>query len=353
MPAATPGSPQRLAQAWWSRGSLACALLPLAVLYGGVVALRRSLYRLGLLRSRRVPVPVVVVGNLIAGGAGKTPTVLAVLSALRGRGWRPGIISRGYGRSDDGLVVHVGKDTPVDQAGDEPLLMHIRTGVPVVVARDRVAAAQALLSRHPDVDVIVSDDGLQHLRLARDAQLLVFDDRGAGNGWLLPAGPLREPLPRRVPPRTLVLYNAARPSTALPGHLAHRRLAGAVSLSSWWSGAQPSTDALQQLAGRPLIAAAGMAHPAKFFDMLHSAGLSIEELPLPDHFDFRMLPWPVDAADVIITEKDAVKLQPGRLGGARVWVAPLDFRLDTSFEQALIDLLPSHTTRTSDGHPTA
>ena len=322
-------------------------------MYGGVVALRRRLYRIGLLSTRRVAVPVIVVGNLIAGGAGKTPTVLAVVTVLRAQGWRPGVISRGYGRSDDGLVVHVGEDTPVAQAGDEPLLLHVRAGVPVVVARDRVAAARALLSRHPEVDVIVSDDGLQHLRLARDVQLLVFDDRGAGNGWLLPAGPLREPLPRRVPPRTLVLYNAARPSTALPGHLACRRLAGAVPLSGWWRGTEPSPQALQQLAGRPLIAAAGMAHPAKFFGMLRAAGLSIEELPLPDHFDFCALPWPADAADVIVTEKDAVKLQPGRLGATRVWVVPLDFRLDANFEQALIALLPSHTTRTFDGYPTA
>ncbi|HEY0858325.1 MAG TPA: tetraacyldisaccharide 4'-kinase, partial [Albitalea sp.] len=206
MPAATPGSPQRLAQAWGSRGPLACALLPLALLYGAVAALRRSLYRVGVLRARRVGVPVVVVGNLIAGGAGKTPTVQAVVAALRSQGWCPGVISRGYGRSDEGPVVHVGGNTPSEQAGDEPLLLHIRAGVPVVVARDRVAAAQALLSVHPEVDVIVSDDGLQHLRLARDVQLIVFDERGAGNGWLLPAGPLREPLPRRVPPRTLVLY---------------------------------------------------------------------------------------------------------------------------------------------------
>ncbi|HEY0856781.1 MAG TPA: tetraacyldisaccharide 4'-kinase, partial [Albitalea sp.] len=134
---------------------------------------------------------------------------------------------------------------------------------------------------------------------------------------------------------------------------ARRRLAGALPLSSWWRGGEPSAEALRQLAGRPLIAAAGMAHPAKFFDMLRAAGLSIEELPLPDHFDFRALPWPAGTADVIVTEKDAVKLHPGRLGETRVWVAPLDFRLDASFEQALSALLPSHTTRTSDGHPTA
>lgn len=317
-----------------------------------MVASRRWLYRIGWLRARRVAVPVVVVGNLIAGGAGKTPTVMAVVAALLAQGRHPGVISRGYGRSGDELV-HVGKDTPPSACGDEPLLLHLRLGVPVAVASDRVAAANALLSRHPAVDVIVGDDGLQHLRLARDVQVLVFDDRGAGNGWLLPAGPLREPLPSRVPPRTLVLYNAARASTALPGHTAHRQLAGAVSLKDWWGGIKASAEALQQLRGRPLIAAAGMAHPSRFFDMLRGAGLSVDTLPLPDHFDFASLPWPGDAADVIVTEKDAVKLRPDRLGTTRVWVAPLDFRLDANFEQALLGLLPPITQRTTDGHPTA
>jgi tetraacyldisaccharide 4'-kinase len=352
VPAATHGGWQRLAQAWGSRGPLARALLPVAVLYGSVVASRRWLYCAGWLRARRVAVPVIVVGNLIAGGAGKTPTVMAVVAALRAQGRHPGVISRGYGRSGGGLV-HVAKDISPSACGDEPLLLHLRLGVPVAVASDRVAAANALLSRHPEVDVIVSDDGLQHLRLARDAQVLVFDERGAGNGWLLPAGPLREPLPGRVPPHSLVLYNAARASTALPGHTARRQLAGAVSLEDWWTGAKASAEALQQLQGRPLIAAAGMAHPGRFFDMLRGAGLSIETLALPDHFDFASLPWPGDAGDVIVTEKDAVKLRPDRLGNTRVWVAPLDFRLDANFEQALLALLPPLTTRTNDGHPTA
>jgi tetraacyldisaccharide 4'-kinase len=343
---------QRLVQAWSSRGPLACALWPVACLFGLLVALRHRLYRHGWLHAQTLPVPVVVVGNLIVGGAGKTPTVMALASALRSQGRRPGVISRGYGRTGD-AVMEVQTDMPAALGGDETLLMRIRLGLPVVVGRDRVAAARELLRRHPEVDVIVSDDGLQHLRLPRTAQVLVFDERGAGNGWLLPAGPLREPLPARVPPRTLVLYNAAHASTALPGSVAERRLAGAVLLRDWWAGDTATPAALQALRERPLVAAAGMAHPARFFDMLRSAGLTIDPLPLPDHFDFGTLPWPADASDVIVTEKDAVKLRPQRAGTTRIWVAPLDFEIGARFLGELTALLPPTSTRTPDGHPIA
>jgi tetraacyldisaccharide 4'-kinase len=212
---------QGLQRAWLARAWPAWGWLPVAVVFGALVALRRLAFRTGLLRSIRLGVPVVVVGNLVAGGAGKTPTVLAIVAWLRARGHTPGIVSRGHGRLDGG-VLDVQRTTPASACGDEPLLLRLRSGAPVCVGRDRVAAGQALRRLHPQVDVIVSDDGLQHLRLARDVQVIVFDERGAGNGWLLPAGPLREPLPVEVPPRSLVLYNAARPSTALPGWTARR-----------------------------------------------------------------------------------------------------------------------------------
>ena len=191
---------QKLQEAWLWRGPLARALLPLSWLYGAVVALRRGLFRTGLLRATRLPVPVVVVGNLIAGGAGKTPTTLALVSLLREQGWTPGIVSRGHGREGAGLY-EVTRDSSALHSGDEPLLLHLRSGAPMVVGADRVAAARTLLQRHPEVDLLLSDDGLQHLRLARDVEVIVFDERGAGNGWLLPAGPLREPVPAAAPPR--------------------------------------------------------------------------------------------------------------------------------------------------------
>jgi tetraacyldisaccharide 4'-kinase len=334
-----PSWPERLARAWLTRGPLACALWPLSLLFGAVTALRRALYRSGLLKTHRLSVPLVVVGNLIAGGAGKTPTVIELVAQLRRRGYTPGIISRGYGGTATGPT-EVTRASAATQSGDEPLLMHLRTGAPLVVGRDRVAAAAWLLRRHPDVDLIISDDGLQHLRLGRDAQVLVFDDRGAGNGWLLPAGPLREPIPAAVPARSLVLYNAAHASTPLPGALARRSLTGALPLDSWWRGEPASVESWTGLRGRPLIAAAGLARPERFFAMLRERGLTITPLPLPDHHDFVALPWPSDTADVIVTEKDAIKLDPSRLGATRVWVAPLDFDLDAPFVDALTALLP-------------
>lgn len=349
-----------LQRAWLRRGPAALALWPLSVVFAALVALRRALYRWQLLKPEGLPVPVVVVGNLIAGGAGKTPTVMAVVKRLQASGYRPGVISRGHGRRHDvAAVMEVLPATPASDAGDEPLLLRLRLGVPVFVGADRVAVARAALSAHPHLDMLVSDDGLQHLRLPRVAQVVVFDDRGTGNGWLLPAGPLREPLAQRRPPRTVVLYNATRASTLWPGHLAAKRLAGLVLLADWWAGQAASLSCLAVLARNKtrVTAAAGVAQPERFFDMLRAAGLEIIALPLPDHHAYVTLPWPADAADVIVTEKDAVKLRPEVLavsGATRVWVAPLDFSADAAFDAALLALLPPRfTTRTPDGDTTA
>ncbi len=341
--AAPAGWAARVQAAWLGRGPLAIALLPLAALYGLLSALNRARHLVGGPKVQRVPVPVIVVGNLVAGGAGKTPAVIAVVQRLRVLGHVPGIVSRGHGRRGDDLV-DVTPQTPVQQSGDEPLLLRLRTGAPVVVGRDRAAAARELLRRHPDVTAIVSDDGLQHHRLARDLQVIVFDERGAGNGWLLPAGPLREPMPARPPASSLVLYNATAPSTPWPGFVLQRRLAGVVALDDWWRGAPSSIDGLKALQGRPLLAVAGLARPGRFFDMLRAHGLSIETLALPDHDPYATLPWPTGTTDVIVTEKDAVKLSPARVAPARVWVAALDFSLDSptaaAFDAALA-ILPS------------
>lgn len=332
------GWEDRLQRTWSSRGALACALWPLAALYGALSAVHRSAARRSGACAPRLRAPVVVVGNLIAGGAGKTPVVMAVVAALRRGGYTPGIVSRGYGGSAEGLL-HVRPDTHPAESGDEPLLLRLRTGAPVVVGRDRAAAARELLQHYADIDVLVSDDGLQHLRLMRDVQVLVFDERGVGNGWLLPAGPLRERLPSTVPARSLVVYNAAAPSTPLPGTLARRSIAGLVQLGDWRRGQRPTWAGLERLRGCTVVAAAGTAWPERFFGMLRDLGLQIEPLALPDHHNYAVLPWPADTTDVVVTEKDAVKIEPSRLGTTRVWVAPLDFRLDASFETALIALL--------------
>ena len=338
---------QPLQRSWLGRGMLAWSLRPLAALYGLAWRIRRALYRQGWRHAERLPVPVIVVGNLIVGGAGKTPTVRAVVATLAAHGWHPGIVSRGYGRQANGVSL-VTTESAAEAVGDEPLLLRRATGAPVAVGRDRPAAARALLGHAPLVDGIVADAGLQHLALARDVEVLVFDERGAGNGWLLPAGPLREPLPRALAPRQLVLYNAAAPSTPLPGWLARRRLAGATPLEAWWRGAAPDAHALDALRGRTVWAAAGMAQPGRYFDMLRAAELDVTPLALPDHHDYRALPWP-DGVDVLVTEKDAVKLAPERCVGARVWVVALDFEPDAGFTARLLALLPPRPTA-DDGH---
>jgi len=339
----------RLLRTWAARGPWARLLLPLAWLYGSIGRMRALLYRIGVLPTERLPIPVVIVGNLIAGGAGKTPAVRAVVDILRAHGRRPGIVSRGYGRHDQG-VVEVRADSSAAEVGDEPLLLRLRSGAPVVVGRDRPAAARELLRRHAHIDVIVSDDGLQHLALARDVSVIVFDERGAGNGWLLPAGPLREPLPRAVGPATLVLYNAPSPSTPLAGYASTRRLSGAVELASWWAGERPRLEALHALRGRRVLAAAGVALPERFFEMLRSFGLDIEGLALRDHHDYASMPWPSGTSDVIVTEKDAVKLRAERMAPTRVWVAALDFRPEAGFAEQLLELLPPPSTTASSAH---
>ena len=327
-----------------ARRPAAQCLRPLSWLYRGLSALHAGLYRSGLRRVQHAPVPVLVVGNLVTGGAGKTPAVIALVGLLRAQGFTPGVISRGHGRQ--GLAVQaVHRDSPATEVGDEPLLIHLRTGAPVAVGANRAAAARALCAAHPGVNLLVADDGLQHHRLHHDRVVLMFDERGAGNGLHLPAGPLRQRLPAALPPGTLVLYNAAAPSTTLPGFVGLRRLAGVLPLADWWAGRPVPADggwsalrsALRsnQPAAGPLLAAAGLARPEPFFNMLVAAGLAITRLPLADHHPLRPLPWAADTPDVIVTEKDAVKLPAGSAGRTRVWVAPLDFLPEPAFAQAL------------------
>lgn len=332
---------KRLQRAWREGGVLAQLLRPLGALYGLLSGAHAALYRWGWRKTETLPVPVIVVGNWIVGGAGKTPTTLALLQLLRAQGIAAGVISRGYGRDESltGPVHLLRRASSAREAGDEPLLIHLRSGAPVAVGRDRVAAARALLAAHPELQLLISDDGLQHWRLPRALSILVFDERGLGNGRLLPAGPLRQKRPLSREPR-IVLYNASAPSTPLAGHLGRRRLAGAVRLQDWWLGQPARLEALQALRGRELLAAAGLAQPQRFFDMLREQGLQVRELPLSDHHDFASLPWPEDTRELLITEKDAVKLDPARLGSTQAWVVALDFRPDESFEQALLALLP-------------
>ena len=326
----------------WQRSQpdlLARTLQPLSWLYGAASALNRALYTSGLRARERAPVPLLVVGNLVAGGAGKTPTVIALVEQMRQRGYMPGVISRGYGRKGDALRL-VEPTSAADDVGDEPLLIRLRTRAPVAVAVRRIDAARALCQARPELDLLIADDGLQHHMLARDAQVIVFDERGVGNGLLLPAGPLREPMPARLPERSVVLYNAERASTPWPGFLALRSIRGLVELPAWWRGEAARGEAWAALQGRRVVACAGTAMPQRFFSMLEQRGLTIEPIALRDHAPFGTLPWPAGATDVVLTEKDAVKIHPDRVGSTRVWVAPLDFVLDPQIGAALAQWLP-------------
>ncbi|HVE52496.1 MAG TPA: tetraacyldisaccharide 4'-kinase, partial [Ramlibacter sp.] len=288
---------QALQRAWMRRGAPAWLLLPVSLAYAGLVALHHALYAGGLKKRYRARVPVVVIGNVVAGGAGKTPVVLAVLEHLRARGLSVGVVSRGYGRSEGGCHEVQPDDAP-SRAGDEPLLLRRNAGVPVFVAARRAEAAAALLQAHPRTHVLVSDDGLQHHALARDIEVCVFDGRGVGNGWLLPAGPLREPWPRPV---DFVLTHGG--ASGIPGHVMQRTLA------PFARRADGTQRPLAEFKGTPVHALAGIARPDTFFAMLHAAGLEPTAThALPDHHDFAG-GAPVPLGDVIVcTEKDAVKL---------------------------------------------
>lgn len=306
-----------LQRAWLQRSAAAWALWPLSLLFGAMAAVRRRAYRAGWLKSERLPVPVVVIGNVVAGGSGKTPLVIAVVKHLRSRGIAAGVVSRGYGRTGaDCLEVKLESD-PRD-TGDEPLLIAHACEVPVFVAANRAQAARALLAAYPATRVIVCDDGLQHYGLRRDIEICVFDERGVGNGWLLPAGPLRELWPREV---DLVVKTGDPPG--LTGFAVHR------SLASEARRADGTSIELTQLKGRRLKAVAAIAKPQAFFTMLRSSGLALAEtIALPDHHDFLHGPDLQDGGELICTEKDAVKLW--RLH-PQAWAVPLVLTVEPGF----------------------
>ncbi len=324
------------------RGLGARLLWPFAWCYGALLDMRRSAYRTGRREATRLPVPVLVVGNVVVGGAGKTPTTIALVAHLRARGWRPGVVSRGHGRADAAPRA-VQTDTDPALAGDEPLLIRRATGVPVWVGRARADAGRALLRAHPEVNLIVCDDGLQHWALASDVRVAVFDDRGLGNGWLLPAGLLREPWPSDDAPRApqLVLQqtrDTAEAPAALtggpPGFRARR------SLAPYATNARGETLALDALAGRELTAVAGIARPEVFFDMLRARGLRLAAgIALADHADAASLERALrgSAGPVLCTEKDLVKL--AGVACAELWAVPLVLHIDPAFFAAVDERL--------------
>jgi len=313
-------------------------LLPLSLLFGLLAALRRGLYHSGLLSSFSLPVPVVVVGNIAVGGTGKTPLVLWLAQYLRERGYKPGIVSRGYGASADSPR-EVNADADPWLTGDEPLLMARRGICPVWVGRDRVAAGLALLQVHPDCDVILCDDGLQHYRLRRDVEIAVVDGmRGCGNRLLLPAGPLREGVGRLRSVDAVVVNGGS----AWPGYA--MSLAG----SAFRNLVDPSRTAVAaEFQGMKLHAVAGIGNPQRFFGYLRGLGLACTEHAFADHHPYRADDLAFVGADVVLmTEKDAVKC--AAFAAANWWMLAVDAQVENALGEKILEKL-----RKTDGRQTA
>ena len=327
-----------LERLWYRFSPWHILLLPLSGLFGLLAAARRGLYRSGILASYRLAVPVVVVGNIGVGGNGKTPLVLWLAQFLSERGFRPGIVSRGYGSAASAPRAVTPLDDPA-QSGDEPLLLARRSGCPVWVGRDRVAAAQALLGAEPQCDVLLCDDGLQHYRLRRDAEIAVVDGtRGFGNGWLLPAGPLREGVGRLNSVDAVVVNGTG----TLNGYA--MTLVGATLRNL----AEPTlTAGADDFREKKLHAVAGIGNPQRFFDHLRRLGLNVEEHPFPDHHRFRPeeLDFP-DADAVLMTEKDAVKC--AAFAAANCWMLAVEAQVDAALGDRILEKL-----REKNGRQTA
>lgn len=278
---------------WYGNSRFAWLLMPLAWLYGLITALRRLLYRLGIKRQHRLPVPLIVVGNISVGGTGKTPFTLMLCQLLQAQGWRPGIVSRGYGAKIENPLL-VTKTAQAHEVGDEPLLLAKRSGCPVVVFANRVKAAEYLLQQ-TDIDIIISDDGLQHYALQRDIEIVLVDGlRGLGNEHLLPAGPLREGR-WRLNSANLVISN----SRPLPyAHGVMQIIPSAATAINTGSRLKPS----------PVNLVAAIGNPTRFANTVQQAGFTIlQQHFFVDHHQFKVTDFKHIAAPILMTEKDAVK----------------------------------------------
>jgi tetraacyldisaccharide 4'-kinase len=312
---------------WASRGLVPCLLTPLAFVYLCIVESRRRS-----VRPKSLPVPVLVVGNIYVGGTGKTPITIALVKELIARGWHPGIVSRGFGRRGDGVKL-VEEESLAADVGDEPLLIRRSAGVPVAVGAEREKAGELLLKSHPETDLIVSDDGLQHLELARDLELAVVGAGGIGNGWVLPAGPLREP-PSRLDTVDAIVLNTTDEAvieSRTPRFATSSCFGPCRRLKD---GEQTTIDALSEKIAREKLrplAAAGIASPGRFFAMVRAHGIDCAELELGDHFGYERNPFAERGEDIIfITGKDAVKCaQHAEIASdPRIWVVDLEIKLD-------------------------
>jgi tetraacyldisaccharide 4'-kinase len=311
---------ERLTRRWYEAAAPPQLLRPLSWLYGAVLGLRRRAYASGWLRSVRAARPVIVVGNLTVGGTGKTPLTLWLAQRLGGGALKVGLLSRGYGRRG-GAALQVHPDSDWREVGDEPLLLARRSGCPTVVARDRVSGAQLLTEL--GAQLILCDDGLQHLRLVRDCEIVVLDGaRGFGNRALLPAGPLREPLERLSHVDALVVNGAGvHDSLAQLPPIARFAMELEAREVVPLGAAAPARE-LVAWRGQSVHAVAGIGNPARFFAQLRGFGLTVREHPFPDHHPFS--PGELEFGDqlpVLMTEKDAVKC--AGFANPRLWYVPV------------------------------
>lgn len=315
-----------------SMGLVGWLMLPLYWAYLLLTALRQQAYKRGWLAVVRLPVPVVVVGNITVGGAGKTPLSLGLVETLKQAGFKPGMVSRGYGGTVDGVSEVLPGDDPA-RVGDEPLLLARRSGVPVFVGRLRSEAGKALLSAYPEVDLLVCDDGLQHLAMARDLEIAVLDGRGVGNGWRLPLGPLRDPVSRLNGVDALVFNGSVASELRVHGPIFAMDLVPGKLYGLREAACQIGAD---ELKGLRLYAAAGIGHPDRFFDTLRKLGLDFEARAFPDHHAYTAadLDFARDGV-LLLTEKDGVKCAPIYDGPA--WVLPVEARLPSALAELIVE----------------
>jgi tetraacyldisaccharide 4'-kinase len=313
---------------WYRLTPMHLVLLPASLIFGLLAALYRALYRSGIWSSEKMSVPVIVVGNITVGGSGKTPLTLALAEQLIELGWHPGIVSRGYGGAN-AAVAPVPPSGDPDTFGDEALLMAQRELCPVWVGRDRAAAARALLSAHPECDVLLSDDGLQHYRLKRDVEIAVVDgERRFGNGFLLPAGPLRE-TPARLKTVDAVVINGGE---AENGEY-RMQLDGSVFCNLLNPG---TIRVAADFRGQKLHAIAGIGNPQRFFAHLQNLGLAAEAHPFPDHYRYVAADLAYRDADaMLMTEKDAVKC--AAFATEQYWVLRVDAQIAPSLTRRILE----------------
>ncbi len=323
---------------WYRITPLHLILFPLSLLFRALVALRRILYSSRILPSYKLPVPVIVVGNISVGGTGKTPLTLALAQQLIDRGRHPLIVSRGYGGAAQ-RPQQVDADGNAQQVGDEPLLMARRKLCPVWIGKDRAAAARAALHTHPQCDIVLCDDGLQHFRLQRDAEIAVIDgERGFGNGLLLPAGPLREPA-ARLQAVDAVVVNGGKASTSQYA----MRLSGEIFHNLLEPGKTAAAEHFRLLDNH---AVAGIGHPQRFFSHLQSLGIPCTPHAFPDHHPYSKADLAfADCDAILLTEKDAVKC--AAFADARYWVLRVDAQIDPALVDHILRKIESHGRKTA------